>query len=93
MSDRQICPWCQTEIVWDEEIGPEETCPYCLNELGEYRTLQIELNREEDDSSGESGESGPGTALIEELAETYAHEYGKAVHAHIAGRRPSGSAR
>lgn len=28
-----VCPWCQTEIVWDEEIGPEEECPHCNNPL------------------------------------------------------------
>lgn len=28
-----VCPWCQTEIVWDEELGPEEECPYCSNPL------------------------------------------------------------
>ncbi|GAB6988361.1 hypothetical protein [Paenibacillus pini] len=38
-----LCPWCQTEIVWDEEIGPEEECPYCHNELNEYRTISIPL--------------------------------------------------
>lgn len=43
-----ICPWCQTEIVWDEEIGPEEECPYCHNELKGYRTLSISLANEED---------------------------------------------
>lgn len=42
-----VCPWCQTEIVWDEELGPEEECPHCQNELNEYRTLNIGL--EEDD--------------------------------------------
>ncbi|KKO52936.1 hypothetical protein [Paenibacillus sp. DMB20] len=44
-----VCPWCQTEIVWDEEIGPEENCPHCDNELKGYRTLNIELE-------GENGE-------------------------------------
>lgn len=40
--ERQICPWCDTEIVWDPEIGPEEVCPNCLNELGPYRTVKFE---------------------------------------------------
>lgn len=40
----QICPWCDTEIVWDEEIGPEDECPHCNNELKGYRTIQIELD-------------------------------------------------
>lgn len=47
MSDNQICPWCNTEIVWDEEIGPEETCPHCSNELSRFRSvkLQVESSR------------------------------------------------
>ncbi len=44
-----VCPWCQTEIVWDEEIGPEENCPYCQNELKGYRTLSIQLGDEEEE--------------------------------------------
>ncbi|WP_438347277.1 hypothetical protein ACP8HI_16425 [Paenibacillus sp. FA6] len=42
-----VCPWCQTEIVWDEELGPEEECPHCQNELNEYRTLSIDLDEDE----------------------------------------------
>ena len=42
-----VCPWCQSEIVWDEEIGPEDTCPHCANELKGYRTLNIALDDEE----------------------------------------------
>jgi len=38
----QICPWCQTEIVWDEEIGPETVCPHCYNELTDYRTVTVQ---------------------------------------------------
>ncbi|MFH5185932.1 hypothetical protein ACHHV8_26640 [Paenibacillus sp. TAB 01] len=39
----QLCPWCQTEIVWDPEIGPEDTCPHCFNELGQYRSIQLQV--------------------------------------------------
>ncbi|RCX17436.1 hypothetical protein DFP94_109161 [Fontibacillus phaseoli] len=46
--DTTICPWCQTEIVWDEELGPEEECPYCHNELKGYRTLNIALGSDEE---------------------------------------------
>ncbi|WP_410769880.1 hypothetical protein [Fontibacillus sp. BL9] len=57
--DTTICPWCQTEIVWDEELGPEEECPYCHNELKGYRTLNIALGSdeeiEEDDEPEEDG--------------------------------------
>ena len=54
-----ICPWCQSEIVWDEEIGPEEHCPHCDNELKGYRTLNIgidSLDLDEDEQEETSGE-------------------------------------
>ncbi|RKN66094.1 hypothetical protein [Paenibacillus ginsengarvi] len=50
MSDNHsaaVCPWCQTEIVWDEEVGPEETCPHCFNELNDYRSLHVHLDGDE----------------------------------------------
>lgn len=47
--ENTICPWCQTEIVWDEELGPEEECPYCNNELKGYRTLNISIGSEDDE--------------------------------------------
>ncbi|MDF2924235.1 MAG: hypothetical protein K0R57_3149 [Paenibacillaceae bacterium] len=47
----QVCPWCQTEIVWDPELGPEETCPHCLNELKGYRSLKLTLNQSDGDLS------------------------------------------
>jgi hypothetical protein len=37
-----ICPWCDAEIVWDEEIGPEEMCPHCFNDLGNYRSVSLD---------------------------------------------------
>lgn len=49
MEEQTICPWCDTEIVWDEEIGPEKHCPHCENELSGYRTMQIGIDSEEDD--------------------------------------------
>jgi hypothetical protein len=49
----QICPWCDAEIVWDEEIGPEEHCPHCLNELGNYRSVAV-AGATIDDEEGES---------------------------------------
>ena len=52
-----ICPWCQTEIVWDEEIGPEENCPHCDNELKGYRTLSVSLDGDEDDQQKEMDET------------------------------------
>ncbi|CAH1223321.1 hypothetical protein PAECIP111893_04954 [Paenibacillus plantiphilus] len=43
-----ICPWCLTEIIWDEEIGPERHCPHCENELTGYRTLQLDMESDEE---------------------------------------------
>lgn len=44
----QVCQWCMSEIIWDEEIGPETHCPHCDSELGGYRTVSVGLNKEED---------------------------------------------
>lgn len=53
MEQNQICPWCLTEIVWDEEIGPESHCPHCENELGGYRTMRVGLGAEDEaDAAG-----------------------------------------
>lgn len=51
-----ICPWCQTEIIWDEDLGPEEECPYCHNELKGYRTLHIGIDSDVDDEDEEVSE-------------------------------------
>jgi hypothetical protein len=56
----QICPWCQTEIVWDPELGPEEACPHCFNELGDYRSISLKLKN-----------SGQNLMLSEEDEEEY----------------------
>ncbi|MGN7457641.1 hypothetical protein ACTHPH_22755 [Paenibacillus pasadenensis] len=47
-----ICPWCDSELVWDEEIGPEEVCPHCSNELGGYRTLSVGGAQAEEEDEG-----------------------------------------
>jgi hypothetical protein len=52
-----LCPWCDTEIVWDEELGPEETCPHCLNELGDYREISVQLGGENDEDEEEDSVS------------------------------------
>ncbi|MGZ9583450.1 hypothetical protein [Paenibacillus marinisediminis] len=49
MTTHTVCPWCSTEIVWDEVLGPEEECPYCHNELQEYRSLNVPIEVDEDD--------------------------------------------
>lgn len=43
----QVCPWCDTEIVWDPELGPEDVCPHCYNELTEYRSLDVAVSSKE----------------------------------------------
>ncbi|WP_458119604.1 hypothetical protein [Paenibacillus sp. Z6-24] len=47
--DTTVCPWCHSEIVWDPEFGPEESCPHCGNELNGYRTLNIDLDEGEEE--------------------------------------------
>ncbi|SDW42171.1 hypothetical protein [Paenibacillus sp. CF384] len=57
--EQPICPWCHTEIVWDEEIGPERNCPHCDNELSGYRTLTLggaEPDEELDDEMDEEAD-------------------------------------
>ncbi|REJ17076.1 MAG: hypothetical protein C6W59_07285 [Paenibacillaceae bacterium] len=56
MEQSTVCPWCQTEITWDEETGPENVCPYCENELGDYRTLNVEIERDDDAEDGSGGD-------------------------------------
>lgn len=41
----QVCHWCQTEIVWDPEIGPEKACPHCFNDLSAYRSLKLKIDQ------------------------------------------------
>ncbi|MEC0172514.1 hypothetical protein [Paenibacillus graminis] len=48
-----VCPWCHTEIVWDEEFGPEDTCPHCNNELSGYRTVTLGIDDLEDEDEPE----------------------------------------
>lgn len=47
MGNSEICTWCDTEIVWDPELGRESTCPHCYNELEEYRSIKIEVDSSE----------------------------------------------
>lgn len=73
MVETTICPWCQTEIVWDEELGPEEECPYCHNELKGYRTLNIALGSDEDweDEDETSGDDTDDAGLWQEDEESH----------------------
>ncbi len=49
LENSQVCPWCSSEIIWDEELGPEKYCPHCNNELGNYRSLQVGADEEMDE--------------------------------------------
>jgi hypothetical protein len=44
-----ICPWCQYEILQEEGAEPEKYCPVCENELDGYRTITVDLERDEED--------------------------------------------
>ena len=52
-----VCPWCESDIIWDPEIGPEKFCPHCDNEISGYRTLEIDAQfaEEEEEESDEVG--------------------------------------
>lgn len=63
--ETQLCPWCHTEIVWDEEIGPEKHCPHCGNELTGYRTVQLGIDTDEDEGE-EEGEEADDNAMWED---------------------------
>ncbi|MBD2848447.1 hypothetical protein IDH44_24965 [Paenibacillus sp. IB182496] len=58
--EKTVCPWCDTEIIWDEEIGPEDYCPHCENELKGYRSLSLDMEESEDSE---------GKASVEEYQE------------------------
>ncbi|WP_249897647.1 hypothetical protein [Paenibacillus sp. PK3_47] len=62
-----VCPWCHTEIVWDEEFGPEETCPHCNNELSGYRTVTLGVDDLEDEELEPEEEPEAGEVTNEDL--------------------------
>lgn len=64
-----VCPWCHTEIVWDEEFGPEENCPHCNNELSGYRTVRLGVDNLEDEEEEEPAPQRPATAPQEQAAD------------------------
>lgn len=43
MEEKLVCTWCQSEIIWDPEIGPETECPHCFSELGDYRSIKLNV--------------------------------------------------
>ncbi|MEY9092165.1 hypothetical protein [Paenibacillus sp. RC84] len=78
---KTVCPWCQTEIVWDPEIGPEEECPHCYNELSDYRSLRLGADEEDGDEPAEEAEpaAAPDDFLDWEEDAGYTNEYAEAV--------------
>lgn len=67
-SSHSICPWCDTEIVWDPEVGPEDECPHCFNELGEYRSIKL-AERDENEHEDEGIHDDDDEEWIEEETE------------------------
>jgi hypothetical protein len=71
-----VCPWCDTEIVWDPEFGPEEQCPHCFNDLGEYRSVNlggtgIDGEGEDDADTGDAGVDGDEDVWPDEEYDAY----------------------
>ncbi|MFD0588458.1 hypothetical protein ACFQZE_10630 [Paenibacillus sp. GCM10027627] len=56
MEQSQVCQWCLSEIIWDEETGPESHCPHCDNELSGYRSMKIGIDKDGDAQSRELDE-------------------------------------
>jgi len=63
MEQPVICPWCQTEIVWDEEVGPEPYCPHCDNELDGYRTISFSVDHDEEETEDEQEDANDAAGL------------------------------
>lgn len=78
----QVCPWCQTEIVWDPEIGPEDTCPHCLNELGGYRSLKLKLADDELSLEEEEESQGHSHHGRHDHGHHHDHDHHEHVHSH-----------
>ncbi|MWC29005.1 hypothetical protein [Paenibacillus sp. MMS18-CY102] len=66
IENNNVCPWCHSEIVWDEEIGPEEHCPHCSNELSGYRTLQVGIDQEDSEQAYDDEVAGQHQQQAEE---------------------------
>jgi hypothetical protein len=76
-NEEQICPWCQSEIVWDPEIGPEAECPHCYNELSGYRTISLDIQPGDEDTELDDPE--PEEVDVEWQEETFDDGYGEMV--------------
>lgn len=74
--DKQVCQWCLSEIIWDEEIGPETHCPHCDNELGGYRSVKIGLGDDSASRTEEPEDEEDWPDDEEELSERYNEDEG-----------------
>lgn len=74
-----ICPWCNMEIIWDEELGPEEECPYCHNDLKGYSDI---TDDDEDESVSPPVHIHAGEHEHEETKHDHATSVTPAPHSH-----------
>ncbi|MMZ52687.1 hypothetical protein D1872_144640 [compost metagenome] len=74
-----ICPWCNMEIIWDEELGPEEECPYCHNDLKGYSDI---TDDDEDESVSPPVHRHAGEHGHEETKHDHVTSVTPAPHAH-----------
>lgn len=56
MELQTTCPWCESDIIWDAEIGPEKNCPHCDNELNDYRTVELDGEYEDEENDHDQDE-------------------------------------
>jgi len=63
-----VCPWCESDIIWDPEIGPEKFCPHCDNEISGYRTLELDAQFAEEEEEDESYNDAEGDDWEEETS-------------------------
>ncbi|WP_409344750.1 hypothetical protein [Paenibacillus sp. MBLB4367] len=94
----QLCPWCQTEIVWDPEIGAEDECPHCLNQLGGYRSLTFSVKSKGDNPAAKASSGAAGHETLDSELDDWEEEEdfeadeldeaGPAAHTSRSGRSP-----
>ncbi|WP_025682949.1 hypothetical protein [Paenibacillus maysiensis] len=70
-----ICPWCNMEIIWDEELGPEEECPYCHNDLKGYSDITDDEDETESASAHVHGHTDEHRHGESEHMHTHAHDH------------------
>jgi len=98
-----VCPWCQNEI-WPDEDETPDYCPVCENELGDYRTVEITLDLDPEETEGEDDDpeaasgatagtkAGPGEWGPARAAMSGASAAGSAPGMAASGERPAAGA-